>query len=77
MIPLDQFSDKNLENINFFSSEISVKVSSFIIKYEWKNITEIILNSLGSESNNLYQIHPDMPLIGRQSNLSIEWHFKD
>lgn len=77
MIPLDQFSDKKLEDINYFNSEISVKVSNFIIKYEWKNITEIILNSLGLESNNLYQIHPDIPSIGRQSNLSIEWHFRD
>ena len=48
-----------------------------MIKYEWKNISEIILNGLGLESNNLYEIHPDMPPIGRQSNVSIEWHFRD
>jgi hypothetical protein len=77
MVPINQSSDKKLDDVNYFSSEISVKVSDFMIKYEWKNISEIILNGLGLESNNLYEIHPDMPPIGRQSNVSIEWHFRD
>ena len=77
MIPINQYSDEKLKDINYFSSEMSIEVSDFIIKYEWKNISEIILNGLGLKSNNLFEIHPEMPSIGRQVNLSVEWHFKD
>ena len=77
MVPINQFSNKKLEDINYFNSEISVKVSDFIIKYEWKNISEIISNNLGLKSDNLYEMHPEMPLIGRQVNFTIEWHFRD
>ena len=57
--------------------EAKKRISDFIIKYEWKNISEIILNGFGLESNNLFEIHPEMPSIGRQVNLSVEWHFRD
>ncbi|MFL2998217.1 MAG: hypothetical protein ACJZ1Q_05670 [Candidatus Neomarinimicrobiota bacterium] len=77
MIPINQYSDEKLEDINYLSSEMSIEVSDFIIKYKWKNISEIILNGFGLKSNNLFEVHPEMPSIGRQVNLSIEWHFKD
>jgi hypothetical protein len=47
------------------------------MKYEWKNISEIILNTFGSENNTHFKMHPEMPPIVRQSNFSIEWHFRD
>ncbi len=77
MVPIDRFSFKILDDLNYFSSEISLEVSDLIIKYEWKNISEIILNTFGSENNNHFKMHPEMPPIVRQSNFSIEWHFRD
>ena len=77
MVPINQFSDEKLEDINYFSSEVSLKISDLIIKYEWKNLSAIILNGFGLEGNNLFEIHPGMPSIGRQVNLSVEWHFRD
>ena len=77
MVPINQFSDEKLEDINYFSSEVLLKISDFTIKYEWKNISEIILNGFGLDSNNLFEVHPEMPSVGRQVNLSVEWHFKD
>ena len=34
MVPINQFSDEKLEDINYFSSEVSLKISDFIIPEE-------------------------------------------
>tara|TARA_B100001250_G_C19782792_1_gene782655 strand:- start:34 stop:1662 length:1629 start_codon:yes stop_codon:yes gene_type:complete len=77
MVPGYDFSYEKLEDINFLNSSISISVSDFIIKYEWKNLTEIILSSINSDENNLISFHSDFQPIVRQVNLSIEWHFQD
>jgi len=67
----------NLDNIWFINTSITAQVSTFIIKYEWFNLSEIILGAIGSKSNNFFKIHPSMPDLGRQMNLSVQWNFKD
>ena len=69
--------DGSLEPINIINASITAQVSKFIISYEWYNISELVLGSIGSEKNNYFTIHPDMPDLGRQVNLSITWLFQD
>jgi len=79
MVPTEvlQAYDKSLEPINIINASITAQVSKFIISYEWYNISELVLESIGSEKDNYFIIHPDMPGLGRQVNLSITWLFQD
>jgi hypothetical protein len=70
-------STEELDDVWFVNGSITAYVSTFTIKYEWFNITEIILASIGSDEENFFEIHPEMPRLGRQMNLSLEWHFLD
>jgi hypothetical protein len=70
-------STEELDDVWFVNGSITAYVSTFTIKYEWFNITEIILASIGSDQDNFFEIHPEMPRLGRQMNLSLEWHFLD
>jgi len=70
-------STEELDDVWFVNGSITAYVSTFTIKYEWFNITEMILASIGSDEDNFFKIHPEMPRLGRQMNLSLEWHFLD
>ena len=77
MVPIENITIQNQEDINFFSSSISISVSDFIIKYEWKNITEIIFRNLNIEKENLIIVNPELPPMIGQMNFSVEWQFQD
>ena len=77
MVPIFDKELSDLESKNIVNGRIIATVSSFKIKYEWFNILEILYNSLEDQRTNKIDIHPKMPSIGRQANLSIEWHFLD
>ena len=77
MIPMTVYSKEKLDDIALLNGSITVYVSTVTIKYEWFNITEMILVSMGSDQDNFFEIHPEMPRLGRQVNLSVEWHFLD
>ena len=70
-------STEELDDVWFVNGSITAYVSTFTIKYEWFNISEMILASIGSDQDNFFEIHPEMPRLGRQVNLSVEWHFMD
>ena len=70
-------STEELDDVWFVNGSITAYVSTFTIKYEWFNISEMILASIGSDQDNFFEIHPEMPRLGRQMNLSLEWHFLD
>ena len=48
-----------------------------MIGFEWYNINELILSSIGSSKNNFFSMQDQMPDIGRQLNLIIRWKFMD
>jgi len=77
MVQNTNSQNDTLEPINILNASIKSQVSKFVIAYEWYNISELILGSFGSEENNYFLIHPDMPNLGRQVNLSITWMFQD
>ncbi len=79
MVPLHDNTVKNdiLVPVNIINASITAYVSTFTISYEWYNIGEIILASLGQEDNNYFTMHPLLPDLGRQINLSIRWRFQD
>ncbi|SUZ75361.1 uncharacterized protein METZ01_LOCUS28215 [marine metagenome] len=77
MVPMTIYTDEKLDDISLINGTITAYVSTFTIKYEWLNITEMILAYIGSEEDNYFEIHPEMPLLGRQTNLSVEWDFLD
>jgi len=79
MVPtaVPQAYENSLEPINIINASITAQVSKFIISYEWYNISEFVLGSINSEKNNYFTIHPNMPDLGRQVNLSITWLFQD
>ncbi len=79
MVPLHGNAVKNdmLTPVNIINASITAYVSTFTISYEWFNIGEIILASSGKEDNNYFTIHPLLPALGRQINLSIKWEFQD
>ncbi len=79
MVPIENnFENTIISNpVNIINTSIEAKVATFSIRYEWINIAEIILGSLNSDSHNYFAIHPQMPDLGRQMNLSIEWYFQD
>jgi len=77
MVPITNSQNDTLEPINILNASIKSQVSKFVIAYEWYNISELIFGSFGSEENNYFLIHPDMPNLGRQVNLSITWMFQD
>ena len=77
MVPMTVYTKEKLDDIALLNGSITVYVSTFTLKYEWFNITEIILASIGSDEDNFFKIHPEMPRLGRQMNLSLEWHFLD
>ena len=77
MVPMTVYTRENLDDIALFNGSITAYISTFTIHFEWINITEMVLSSIGSEQNNFFEIHPEMPLMGRQTNFSVEWHFLD
>ena len=77
MVPDENIFIGKQEDINFFSSSISISVSDFIIKYEWKNITEIIFSNFSIEKDNLIIVNPELPPMIGQMNFSVEWQFQD
>jgi len=77
MVPMTIYTDEKLDDISLINGTITAYVSTFTIKYEWLNITEMILAYIGSDEDNYFKIHPEMPLLGRQTNLSVEWVFLD
>ena len=79
MVPLIYSSNSyvDITPITSVNGGVSAKVSSFTIGLKWMNITEIILSSFGSDNNNYYTLHPEMPMLGRQINLQLSWSFKD
>ena len=79
MVPLHDYTATNdiLTPVNIINASITAYVSTFTISYEWYNIGEIILASLGQEDNNYFTIHPLLPDLGRQINLSVRWKFQD
>ncbi len=74
---LPNYNKDKLNPVNLINASIEANVSSFAISFEWINIMEIILGNLGSDNDNYLTIHPQMPALGGQMNLSIEWHFQD
>lgn len=72
-IPIYNNSLGKIKSSDMINTSITVSVSSFKIKYEWNNILQLINN------NELYEIsfHPEIPSMGMQKNISIEWHFLD
>ena len=77
MVPMTVYTEDELNDISLINGTITAYVSTFTIKYEWLNIREMILASIGSDDDNYFEIHPEIPLLGRQSNLSVEWNFLD
>ena len=77
MVPMIVYTNEKMDNITLLNGSITAYVSTFTIKYEWLNISEMIFASMGSEQNNFFEIHPEMPQLGQQANLSVEWHFLD
>ena len=73
----DSNGTNNLNDIWFINTYATAQVSTFTIRYEWFNLNEIILGTLGSENDNFFNIHPSMPNLGRQMILSVHWKFLD
>ena len=65
--------EKNRE-MNILNSAIRLKVSSFVIEYNWINILEFF-NYYKNRSE--VSFNPEMPLNGWQKTISFEWHFVD
>ena len=77
MVPVLSQEIKTYEPINIFSASITAKVSKFIIAYEWYNISQLIFGVINSDQNNYFELQSDMPVLGRQVNLTISWMFQD
>ena len=77
VVPMTVYTEEELNDISLINGTITAYVSTFTIKYEWLNIREMILASIGSDEDNYFDVHPEMPLLGRQTNLSVEWDFLD
>ena len=77
MVPITVYTEGKMDDIVHLNGSITAHVSTFIIRYELLNITEMILTSIGSDENNYFTIHPEMSDLGRQVNLTVEWHFQD
>lgn len=77
MVPMTIYTEDELNDISLINGTITAYISTFTIKYEWLNITEMILAYIGSDEDNYFEIHPEMPLLGRQTSLSVEWDFLD
>ena len=77
MVPMVNYEKSSLTPVDVINAKISAHVSTFTISYEWFNLNEIILASMNSEENNFFKIHPFLPSLGRQVNLSIDWRFQN
>ena len=77
MVPILNNDIKIQQPINIFNASITARVSKLSVSYEWYNITQLIFGSIGSDQNNYFELQPDMPVLGRQINLSISWTFQD
>jgi len=77
VVPMTVYTEDKLNDISLINGTITAYVSTFTIKYEWLNIKEMILAYIGSDEDNYFEIHPEMPLLGRQTSLSVEWDFLD
>ena len=76
MVPITINTEGKMDDIVHLNGSITAHVSTFTIRYELFNITEMILASIGSDANNYFRIHPVMSDLGRQVNLTVEWHFQ-
>ena len=81
MLPVEAvpvlYEYNKLKDLWFINATIRAVVSSFTLSYTWHNLSEIILNTSGSERGNTLDIHPLMPEVGRQSSMTISWDFLD
>ena len=77
MVPMVNYEKNNLTPVDVINAKISAHVSTFTISYEWFNLNEIVMASMSSDKNNFFKIHPFLPSLGRQVNLSIDWQFQD
>ena len=81
MLPVEAvpvlFEYNKLKDLWFINATIRAVVSSFTLSYTWHNLSEIILNTSGSEIENTIDLHPLMPEVGRQSSMTISWDFLD
>jgi len=77
VVPMTVYTEEALNDISLINGTITAYVSTFTIKYEWLNIREMILASIGSDKDNYFDVHPEIPLLKRQTNLSVEWDFLD
>ena len=60
--------------MNILNSAIRLKVSSFVIEYNWINILEFF--NYYKELSKV-RFNPEMPLNGWQKTITFEWHFID
>ena len=76
-VPIQIHNESTLNDIWFLDLSISAKVSSFNIKYKWKNFSDY-MQRLGyyKHTNSLF-FHPMMPELRSQNSLKITWEFLD
>jgi hypothetical protein len=77
MIPSVIGSDNAMGDATILNGHIAANISNLTIQYEWFNIVEIMLSSTGSDNDNIINLNSIIPKLGRQINISVEWHFRD
>ena len=77
MIPSVIGSDKAMGDATILNGHIATNISNLTFQYEWFNIVEIMLSSTGSDNDNIINLNSIIPKLGRQINISVEWHFRD
>ena len=79
MVPLITHNKdhEKLNPLTLINANLNVSVSSIMFGFNWINISEILLSTIGFEDNNFIIFHPNMPSLGRQINFSINWKFQD
>ena len=68
---------QHIDNYAIFNTNIEASVSSFKISYEWKNLNHIIASALGYKGYNNILVHYQIPYLGSNMSLAIEWNFQD
>ena len=77
MVPIVTNSKNTMGDLNILNGSIAADISNLTIKYEWFNLTEIMLSSSGSDDDNIINLNPLISKLGRQINISVEWYFRD
>ena len=73
-IPIFTNENERYKEMNILNSAIRLKVSSFVIEYNWINILEFF--NYYKELSKV-RFNPEMPLNGWQKTITFEWHFID